>query len=157
MAKLWNCRYIPFFLNSDQMALIWLQKLNFKGIVSILTWNTAIIYKQLNCIIFIICILSCKERCSETRRCEQSCFWQGIKGVVLHKHWDHFKKTLKNHTKLWKMGIRCPLWSTATTKSDFLWDNSSEYKYLFKIITRNSLIVLFLKSNHCTVITENTC
>ncbi len=23
-----------------------------------------------------------------------SCFWQGEKGVVLHDHWDHFKKTL---------------------------------------------------------------
>ncbi len=32
-----------FFFYSDQMALIWLQKLDFKDIVSILTWNTAII------------------------------------------------------------------------------------------------------------------
>ncbi len=64
--------------------------------------------------------LACKELCIEMSRCEQSCFWQGKKGVVLHDHWDHFKKTLKNHTNLWKMGIRCPLWSTATTKSDLL-------------------------------------
>ncbi len=34
-----------FIFYSDQMALIWLQKLDFKGIVSILTWNTAIIEK----------------------------------------------------------------------------------------------------------------
>ncbi len=60
--------------------------------------------------------LACKELCAEMSRCEQSCFWQGKKGVVLHDHWDHFKKTLKNHTNLWKMGIRCPLWSTATTR-----------------------------------------
>ncbi len=35
-------------------------------------------------------------------------------------HWDHFKKTLKNPTTLWKMGIQCPLWSTATIQSDLL-------------------------------------
>ncbi len=64
------------------------------------------------------CSLAWKEICTETSHCEQSCFWQGKKGVVLHDHWDHFKKTLMNHTTLWKMGIRCPLWSTATTKSD---------------------------------------
>ncbi len=64
--------------------------------------------------------LSCKETCTETSRCEWSCFWQG---VVLHDHWDHFKKTL-NHTNLWKMGIRYSLWSTATTGSNLLWDHS---------------------------------
>ncbi len=87
--------------------------------------------------------LACKEICTETNRCEQSCFWQGKKGVVFHDHWDHFEKTLKNHTNLWKMGIRCPLWSTATTKSDLLLDHS-EVKYRFKIITRNSLIAMIL-------------
>ncbi len=35
-----------FLFYSHQMALIWLQKLDFKGIGSILTWNTAIIEKQ---------------------------------------------------------------------------------------------------------------
>ncbi len=50
--------------------------------------------------------LACKEICTETSRCEQSCFWPGKKGVVFHDHWDHFEKTLKNHTNLWKMGIR---------------------------------------------------
>ncbi len=54
--------------------------------------------------------LACKEICTDTSHCEQSCFWQGKKGVVLPDHWDQF-----NHTTLWKMGIRCPLWSTATT------------------------------------------
>ncbi len=43
--------------------------------------------------------------------------------LILQDNWDHFKKTL-NHTNLWKMGIRYPHWSTATTKSDLLWDHS---------------------------------
>ncbi len=42
--------------------------------------------------------LACKEICTEKSRCEQSCFWQGKKGVVIHDHWEYFKKTLKNHT-----------------------------------------------------------
>ncbi len=61
--------------------------------------------------------LSFKEACTETDRCEQSCFWQGKKCVVLHDHWGiltkvccrHFMKTIMNHTNLWKMGLRCPL------------------------------------------------
>ncbi len=82
--------------------------------------------------------------------------WQG-KRVVLHDHWDHFEKTLKNHTILWKIGIRCPIWSTATAKSHLIY-NKSEIKYRFKIITGNSLIakILFLKSNICIAMTRNT-
>ncbi len=64
--------------------------------------------------------LACKEICTEISHCEQSCFWQGKKGVVLDDHWDHFKKTLKNPTTLWKMGIQYPLWCTATIQSDLL-------------------------------------
>ncbi len=34
------------------------------------------------------------------------------KGIVLHEHWGIltkvFSKTLKIHTNLWEMGIRCP-------------------------------------------------
>ncbi len=52
--------------------------------------------------------LACKEICTETSHCEQSCFWQSKKGVVLHDHWDHFKKTLKNPTTLWKMASNVP-------------------------------------------------
>ncbi len=61
-----------------------------------------------------------KEISTETGHCVQSCFWHGRNCVVLHDHWDHFKKTLKNPTTLWKMGIQCPLWSTAIIKSDLL-------------------------------------
>ncbi len=32
------------------------------------------------------CSLACKEICTETSRCEQSCFLQDKKGVVLHDH-----------------------------------------------------------------------
>ncbi len=42
--------------------------------------------------------LACKEICTKMSRCEQSCFWQGKKGVVIHDNWEYFKKTLKNHT-----------------------------------------------------------
>ncbi len=52
--------------------------------------------------------LACKEICTETSRCEQSGFWRGEKGVVLHDHRDHFKRTLMNHTTLWKLVIWCP-------------------------------------------------
>ncbi len=55
--------------------------------------------------------LACKEIWTETSHCEQSCFWKN--GL------DHLKKTLMIHTTLSKMGMRCPLWSIANTKSDF--------------------------------------
>ncbi len=36
--------------------------------------------------------LSFKGTCTETGCCEQSCFWQGKKGVVLHCHWGILTK-----------------------------------------------------------------
>ncbi len=87
--------------------------------------------------------LVCKEICSETSCFEQSCFWQGKKGVVFHDHWDHFEKTLKNRHR--KIDIQCTLWSTATTKSDLL-KNHSEAKYRFRIIIYSLIaMILFLK------------
>ncbi len=38
--------------------------------------------------------LSFKGTCTETGCCEQSCFWQGKKGVVLHCHWGILTKVL---------------------------------------------------------------
>ncbi len=54
--------------------------------------------------------LSFKETCTKTGRCEQSCFWQGKKGVVLHNHWGiltkvcyrHFMKTLNSGSNVSK-------------------------------------------------------
>ncbi len=36
--------------------------------------------------------LSFKGTCTKTGRCEQSCFWQGKKDVVLHYHWELLTK-----------------------------------------------------------------
>ncbi len=44
--------------------------------------------------------LACKEICTETSRCEPSCFWQGKKGVVLHDHLRPFQEVPKESYQL---------------------------------------------------------
>ncbi len=72
----------------------------------------------------------CLEKCTTAHN-----KWILLKGLYFTLQW--VSCTLIICETLWKIGIRCPLWSTTTTKSD-LFQNHVEVKYRFKIITWNN-------------------
>ncbi len=92
---------------------------------------------------------TCTRTCTETGSCEQSCFWQGKKGVVLHYHWEIltkvynrlFIKTLKNLINLWKMGIRWPLFKKNSSTLLYTVGKHGFSNVYFKFLLRE---VLFL-------------